>query len=376
MPDFSYWEHKYFWDESDFIIVGAGITGLTTAWFLKKARPGAVIKVLERGVLPTGASTKNAGFACFGSMSEILADISTDGEDAVFALIEMRLAGLAAMRELLGDRGIGYEACGGYEIFTASGEARYKECKDAEEFINRKMASLTGKNTFRTADAEIGKFSFGGVNHMIRNDAEGLIDTGLMMRTLTDKVRNTGIDILTGVTVTAAEPSESGVRVFTNCGEMKTGRVCIATNGFAKSLLPELDIKPCRAQVIITDPIAKLQVKGAFHHNCGYDYFRHVHGRILLGGGRNLDSGTETTDAFGTTRAIQDYLDRLLRETILPGKAVNTALRWSGIMGIGSSKKLIITELKPNLFCAVRFGGMGVALGTAAGRKAASLLTG
>ncbi len=375
MSNFSYWERKYFWDESDFIVVGGGITGLTTAWFLKQAAPKSSVKVLERGVLPSGASTKNAGFACFGSMSEILSDITSDGEDAVFSLIDMRLSGLARLRTLLGDAGIGYEPCGGYEIFTGEGEERYRECKNALDLINRRMAPLTGKHTFRNADADAAKFGFGGVRHMIRNSAEGLIDTGLMMRSLTAKVRNAGADILNGVTVTGTEADHSGVRVYTDCGELKAGRVCIAVNGFAQKLLPDLDVKPCRAQVIVTEPIAKLQVKGAFHHNCGYDYFRHLDGRILLGGGRNLDSDAETTDDFGTTAIIQDYLDRFLREIILPGRAVKTAMRYSGIMGIGSSKKLIIEKVAPNLVCAVRFGGMGVALGTAAGNTAAELLT-
>lgn len=374
MSNFSYWERKYFWDEADFIVVGGGITGLTTAWFLKQSRPRASVKVLERGALPSGASTKNAGFACFGSMSEILSDIASDGEDTVFSLIDMRLSGLARLRSLLGDAGIGYEPCGGYEIFTPEGEERYRECENALDFINRRMAPLTGNDTFRNADAEVAKFGFGGVRHMMRNDAEGLIDTGLMMKTLTEKVRSAGVDILNGVTVTATEADKGGVRVLANCGEIKAGRVCIAVNGFAQKLLPDLDVKPCRAQVIVTEPIAKLQVKGAFHHNCGYDYFRHVDGRILLGGGRNLDSSAETTDAFGTTAVIQDYLDHFLREVILPDRTVNTAMRYSGIMGIGSSKKLIIEEVSPNLVCAVRFGGMGVALGTAAGKTAAELL--
>jgi glycine/D-amino acid oxidase-like deaminating enzyme len=43
-------------------------------------------------------------------------------------------------------------------------------------------------------------------------------------------------------------------------------------------------------------------------------------------------------------------------------------------MGIGQSKELIIKEIEPDLFCAVRFGGMGVALGTAAGHQAAQLM--
>ena len=73
----SYWELKSWLTNVDYTIVGSGIVGLNTALNLKKRFPKANILVLERGVLPQGASTKNAGFACFGSLSEILDDLKS-----------------------------------------------------------------------------------------------------------------------------------------------------------------------------------------------------------------------------------------------------------------------------------------------------------
>ena len=65
----------------DIIIIGAGITGLSTAASLKEKNPKLNILVLERGLLPTGASTKNAGFACFGSLTELRNDLKVLGEE-------------------------------------------------------------------------------------------------------------------------------------------------------------------------------------------------------------------------------------------------------------------------------------------------------
>lgn len=355
-------------------MVGAGITGLTTAVFLKKQRPGARVTVLEKSVLPGGASTKNAGFACFGSMSEILDDLGHDSEEAVFSLIEKRLRGLELLRELLGDENIGYEAAGGYEVFTHDDEERYRECKNAMDYVNAALRPITGCDTFRTADEKISEQGLGNVNHMLFNGVEGLIDTGLMMKNLTALARASGVEILNGAEVLKVEKTAAGMVVHTAEGEMKTGRVCVAVNGFAAKLLPRLDVMPCRAQVLITEPIPGLKLRGAFHHNRGYDYFRHLHGRVLFGGGRHLDKGSENTDAFGTTALIQSYLENFLGRVILPGTAPKIEMRWSGIMGMGKAKNVIIEEVSPDLFCAVRFGGMGVALGTAAGREAASLL--
>ena len=69
--NYSYWELKEWFTNIDFTIVGSGIVGLNCAITLKKNHPKAKILILEKGMLPQGASTKNAGFACFGSLSEI-----------------------------------------------------------------------------------------------------------------------------------------------------------------------------------------------------------------------------------------------------------------------------------------------------------------
>ncbi|MBQ0741417.1 FAD-binding oxidoreductase, partial [Aquimarina celericrescens] len=71
----SYWEQHTWFDNVDFCIVGSGIVGLSCALQLRKKHPKAKILILEKGILPQGASTKNAGFACFGSASELLSDM-------------------------------------------------------------------------------------------------------------------------------------------------------------------------------------------------------------------------------------------------------------------------------------------------------------
>ena len=90
---FSYWEQQCF-SQYDHIVVGAGIVGLSTAISLSGIFPGQSILVLERGFLPSGASTKNAGFACMGSATELLDDLSHIPADEVVALFAARKRGL------------------------------------------------------------------------------------------------------------------------------------------------------------------------------------------------------------------------------------------------------------------------------------------
>ena len=161
--------------------------------------------------------------------------------------------------------------------------------------------------------------------------------------------------------------------VVTKDFEFSSKKVFVATNGFASKLLPTETIQPARAQVLVTEPIKNLKIKGTFHFDEGYYYFRNIEGRILFGGGRNLDLKGEETAQFGTTGHIQEALEQLLAEVILPGRAVEIDRRWSGIMGVGPQKRPIVKQHSDHVYCGIRLGGMGVAIGSLVGRQLASM---
>ena len=87
----SFWEQQSFYNNIDYAIVGSGIVGLSSAIELKNKYPNAKVVILEKGFLPSGASTKNAGFACFGSPTEILDDLSILSEQEVFEMVEKHI---------------------------------------------------------------------------------------------------------------------------------------------------------------------------------------------------------------------------------------------------------------------------------------------
>ncbi len=94
-------------------------------------------------------------------------------------------------------------------------------------------------------------------------------------------------------------------------------KLLFATNDFPCQLTDGA-VKKTRAQVLITEPIKNLKTKGTFHLDKWYYYFRNVGDRILLGGGRNLDFNSETTIIFSQTEIMQNKLEELLKEVILP----------------------------------------------------------
>ena len=365
----SYWEHKSWFTNIDFTIVGSGIVGLNCAIQLKKAHPKATILVLEKGILPQGASTKNAGFACFGSISEIVSDLKTHTEQELVQLVRDRWNGIHELRNLLGDTAIGYRQLGGHELFLESDAESYAECKQEMTYINELLRPVFKGNAFVETE---NRFSFKGIQkNYISHVHEGQIDTGEMMKSLLQLALKMGITILNAATVTSHEDKGNKVLVQMEGFEFQTRKLFLATNGFATNVLPDC-LRPARAQVIITKPIKNLHIQGTFHLEEGYYYFRNIDDRILLGGGRNLDFKTEETTAFGETSLVRNTLIELMETVILPKHRFEIENSWSGIMGVGPQKKPIVKRLTNNIACGVRLGGMGIAIGTTIGNQLAS----
>jgi glycine/D-amino acid oxidase-like deaminating enzyme len=379
---FSFWEQNSFIKSPDVIIIGSGIVGLNAALAIKIKEPKLHVIILERGILPYGASTRNAGFACYGSASELLDDLENNSADEVFSIVEKRWKGLLRLRAILGDDAIDYEPLGGHEIFNQSEKNEFQRCEERLSFLNKHLSQITGeKEMYVKADEKIQSFGFKNISHLILNKGEGQIDTGKMMKALLEKARSAGVEILNGVNVDRIESDISGAAVQFSAyhskdktESIKSKRVLICVNGFAKKFLPEYDVKAARAQVLITSPIENLSVKGSFHFDHGYYYFRNVGSRILFGGGRNMNFNREFTEDMVHSDDIQSHLEELLHSTILPDKKFSVEMRWTGIMGLGASKSPIIKKTSENIFCAVRMGGMGIAIGSLVGEEAADMV--
>lgn len=377
--NWSYWEYNTFFRDIDYCVIGSGIVGLSTAIHLKKKAPKANIMILERGPLPIGASTRNAGFACIGSMTELLDDLESRHADEVWSLVDQRYKGLLLMRQLLGDRAIHYLPEGGYELFTKDEKEIYERCLDHIPPFNQQLTKITGqKACFKKVNDRLPSFGMNSnVKYLILNQAEGSIDTGRMMRSFLQKAQELGIFILNNAEVVALDETNDTVNIrLQNNWEIQTSQIVIATNGFSKQMLPDQAVLPARNLVLVTKPIPDLKIKGCFHYDRGYFYFRNIGDRLLLGGGRHLAKAEETSTAFQINPKVQAALKNLLTQTILPGQAVEIERWWTGILGVGAQKTPILQRISNRQCVAIRLGGMGVAIGTLLGAQAAELATG
>lgn len=374
----SVWEQETYFAPRDFVIAGSGVVGLWTAYYLKKRFKRARILIAERGLIPSGASTRNAGFACIGSPTELLSDARSMGEQRMLEIVAMRYEGLRRIRKTFSAKEIGYEHFGGYELLTKTQYPKQKQLKNDLGWLNLTLRkAIKEDKTFRIADKKIKSFGFGNTEHLVSASAEAQLHSGMLVRSLARKVQSMGVDILTGVEITGYERSGDQLLLRTNLPlPLQTGQLVICTNGFAKQLLPDLDLQPVRGQVLVTAPVKNLPFKGVFHFDEGFYYFRNLGNRVLLGGARNKDLAAENSDQMVTTPFIQEELERFLQTAVMPGRKLRIEHRWTGIMAMGSEKVPIIRRVDKHVYCAVRMSGMGVALSPVIGDIISRQVTG
>lgn len=367
---YSLWEKQSFLSP-DVVIIGAGITGLSAAATLKEQSPDLKVTVLEKGVLPTGASTKNAGFACFGSVSELLNDIDTLGSEGMVNLVEKRWDGLQKTCQRLGRSAIDIQVKSGYELIFDERSEIVEKIDD----VNQLLRPFFQEDVFKLADAKIGTFGLGQTQHLIENHLEGQLDTGRLISTLWKYCAELGVQVHTGCEVLNIAEEENGVTI--ECRDVKffTDKVGVCTNAFTSQLLSDqLDIAPGRGIVMSIIPDKPLSLEGTFHYEEGYYYFRDYYGKLLFGGGRNLALKEEETTEFGINEKIRTKLLSDIENIILPNQPYKIEMEWTGIMAFGRNKAPIVKNVSDRISIGVRLGGMGVAIGSLVGEEVAELI--
>tara|TARA_R110002096_G_scaffold97694_20_gene217839 strand:+ start:11408 stop:12514 length:1107 start_codon:yes stop_codon:yes gene_type:complete len=367
MANYSFWEDALHSKKYDLVVVGAGITGQSTAYFYKKEFPDADVLVIDRGSFPIGASTRNAGFACIGTIGEHLADLEIEAEAAVKNRIKSRYNGLLLLRGILGDDAINYEHCGSWEVFDNKDE--FKKCSTQIDKFNAWMEELLGENEMYSSGEYQG-------HPAIFNKVEGMLHPGKMMQRLHEMNVQSGVEFRWNSPVKRIDADLGRVFVEER-SSFHTNKIVVATNAFSGALVGEHVIKPGRGYVFITKPLKNSPWKGTFHYNKGYVYFRNLgEDRLLLGGGRNVDITTEETTEFGVNESIKKYLVEFANTVIKLPKNWEIEREWSGIMGFTETKSPHIKQIGERGLLVAGLSGMGVALGMQLGKTAASKVTG
>ena len=371
----SIWEKESFFEHQDIIIVGSGFAGLWSAYFLSQKHKKAKITIVEKEPIPTGASTRNAGFACFGSLTELLADEQSLGTEAMLSLVEMRQKGLERIAKSFSKKTLDYKNTGGYELFSKSEDRKTADLEAQVEYLNNLLKPVIKTKPFSLLGTKSQRFNFKDITHIIQNKPEGQLHPGKLARALIQYLQCKGVQILNGVEVKNYEEHEGKIQLHTNYNyPLSTSYLLICNNGLSGGLLPNISTMPARGQVLLTSEIEGLPWKGTFHFDEGYYYFRNLGKRVLLGGARNKAFSEEETFSLETSDFIQQELERFLKEVILPGKVFSIDHRWSGTMGMGQSKLPDLSRVSENVYAVVNLGGIGVAMAPYLGEEVARLM--
>ncbi|MEL6393433.1 MAG: FAD-dependent oxidoreductase [Bacteroidota bacterium] len=395
MPNLSYWESQTYIGRPGLIIVGAGFVGVRTALSVRARERELGLKaidilIIERHSFGLGASTRNAGFACFGSPTEILADLKQGDTEAVWETIKRRYQGVNRLRKEL--TGTTYwKDQGGYEVF--SDRETYEYVQDKLPALNRELSERLDSNAqWLPADKPSGLKSGFPVLH---NKAEAKLQPAALLHALQQRCREQGVRFLYGCTVHSFSGGVGNMKLETDSfGQIECDQLLLATNAFSRQLGISVDLKPQRNLVLLTGVIPGLELPGTYHHHEGYVYFRTVESkegaRVLIGGARHLDKAAETTDfltrnngadveisdpsmekIMSLRKSLKNYLSVFLQTR---EEDLNIQQSWMGILAQGSKKTPVVKAVQSGLFIAVRLAGMGVALSAEVGAKAAELL--
>ncbi|MEO0735066.1 MAG: FAD-dependent oxidoreductase, partial [Bacteroidota bacterium] len=290
----SYWEQQTFLRPTDVLIIGAGLTGLQAARELKRRAPTLDVTLVERAPIPRGASTRNAGFACFGGPTELLADLDAYGEEATLATVRKRYAGIRALENNFAGRGIDWAKHGGYELVDVPEKVALVLQRLPE--LNRLLREVTGlPETWSVVKAT----PFSDDTLLLRNPLEGQLHPGKLVECLLEDLRTAGVRVLSGVAVMGVLGGAAAGARLAEYGFLRASRVLVTVNAFVRQLLPDEfsnEVRPVRNQVLLSRLLPGMPLAGCYHYHEGYVYFRNVGPRrLLIGGARHVAGAMSET---------------------------------------------------------------------------------
>lgn len=361
--NWSYWESDHMVRDVQYLIVGAGLTGLQVAIEIKEKDPQAKVVVVDRSYWSQGASVKNAGFACFANVGEMLNDLTSASEEEVFRLALERFNGIEHLIEKYGEKEVGFRHCGTQEVFFDQNKQQLYKCIDALQGFNTLLYNLIGKD---------GVFSYSSSSDIngsigcIKNRFEGVLNSGKLYERVLEYSISIGVRVLGGVEIMSWNETDKVELIMEGGGSLIAEKAVFCVNGFSHKLL-ETEIVPARGQVILSKKLKDLHLPSAYMYDRGYYYWREIDGKLLLGGARNIDIEEEQTSKFGVNEKISNELLRFAEKLV--GIPVEIEQQWSGIMGMGRTKSPNIEKIGPNTYVAAGLGGMGVALSGVVAQK-------
>ena len=362
----SIWQQAHRTQETayDVIVVGGGIVGCSTAYWLSRQSPSLDVALLEARTIGAEASGRNAGFILQGTHTDYRTDMDRYGKATARRLWAFTRENRDLIAAELEGTAFGWQSEGS---ITAAG--------DADE-AQRLRASLSH---LRTAGAPVVYLDATETNR--RLDASGFhgglyVTTGAVVNPLQlvrHLVSETDIDVHTQHPVRRVRWGGSGAVLDTPDRRFRTRQVALAVGPSLPELVPETRdfVRPVRAQMLATAPADSLHIPvPVYSHEGGFYIRQRNDGRILVGGGRHSHREAEATDRDATTPAVQATIERYLHTHFPGSQSLSIEQRWSGTMGFSPDGRPVVGRVPehPEGLFATGFTGHGMGYGFRMGR--------
>ena len=354
----------------DVAVVGGGIVGASTAYWLKRGAPDMDVVLLEADEPASGASGRNAGFLLQGTSADYMSDIQTHGSDRARRLWHFSQENRDLIAGELSPRAFEFEASGSLTVAgTAEEDERLRRCVSRMRADGFPAAYISAAETNRRL---VGRGFHGSL----------YVASGAMLnpvRLVNHIVEKSGARLLSHHPVLAIADGAEGVDLETTKRRVRARQVVLALNAYLPLLLPALSpyVQPIRAQMLATEPASSRWLQLPAYSHEGFYYVRQrADGVVLVGGARHLHMLEERGYADQTTPALQADLEKFLHQHFPQTRGLAVARRWSGVMGFSPDGLPVVGEV-PHLagsYFATGFTGHGMGYGFRFGRLLAEMI--
>lgn len=360
----------------DVIIVGAGISGLSTAYWMNKEDPTLKIAIVEKSRMTFGASGRNAGFITCGSVEHFNRMINKHGLDQALDIWKYSENNLHFLKnEIIQDSGaaLEFEQNGAYSLAAQENEfAELQECAK----IMAKLDIKTETYNSQQIEDRVGAKSFvGGIKYL--DDAS--VNPVKLVRQIHSKLQN--VDLIEMTEAYEIESTSEGTRILkTDNGPIEAQMIMLNLNGYSSTLHPYFKDKiyPTRGQCLMMEKVPRF-MEGPCYANFYLDYFRQIPtGELLIGGFRQVEKETETGCSDHITDPIQNSLHNFVMTHLPQYKNAKVTHRWSGVMGFSKDGEPMIGSIPddPQIFFAGGYTGHGIGLAFHTGKCLTDLVFG
>lgn len=357
--------------QCDVAVVGGGIVGSSTAYWIKQLAPQQKVVLVEGRTIGHGASGRNAGFLLQGAAVDYVTDVKLYGTEKASLLWDFTTENRRLVESQLDAGRI--ELQGGGSLILAGSDEEAHRLQQSEAHLQKKSAVVRYWDVQAVREKTKGVGFFGGL----------CVETGARVHSLKlvrEIAGTSGAMVLEHHSVTAVEARQNDVRVQTTQREIVASNVVLCLNAYVPQLMPEISslIRPVRAQMMATESLPQWLPYPVYSHE-GYYYLRQLSsGALLLGGARHLHVEEEVGYEDATTPELQESLKKYLARYFPHVPPVHAAYSWSGVMGFTPDGLPIFGEIpgRPGCFIAAGFNGHGMGYGFQFGKSVAGQITG